>query len=165
MPHKIEAKVAMLREGIVPIAERSILPGVLKMGVRKFLVGALALVLLVWGPIEHSRPYGPWIRVLYLVAIPAAAWFALAWIWRAWQPDAKAEERLVRTLAGLAAGVLFVGAVIAAQGDHHRVCAEGEGTWDEGDCFRYELAPGPDLAHVVLLAGGGVLAAWFGIKK
>jgi hypothetical protein len=48
------------------------------MGARKYLVGVLAFALLMWGPIDHSRPTGLAVRAIYLIAIPTTAWFALA---------------------------------------------------------------------------------------
>ena len=62
------------------------------MGCRNYLVGVLVFVLLIWGPIDHSWPAWLAIRTGYLIAIPLATWFLLAWIWRVWQPDAASEK-------------------------------------------------------------------------
>ena len=123
------------------------------MGSREYLVGVLAFVLLIWGdPIDHSWPAWLLIRTAYLIAIPTAAWFALSWIWKVWRPDAAAENRLSRTLAGATAGVLLVGAVLAVHTDHHFECTQEVRTRDGSECVGdYVLVPGPDFRQAFLL--------------
>ena len=84
------------------------------MGARKYLVGVLVVVLLIWGPIDHSWPAWLLIRMGYLIAIPLATWFLLGWIWRVWQPDAATEDRLERALGGATGGVFVVMAILEA---------------------------------------------------
>jgi hypothetical protein len=136
------------------------------MGIRKFLVGALAFGLLVWGPIDHDWPAWFLVRVLYLVAVPAVAWFVLGWIWRAWRPDAVTEDRLSRTIAGTTAGVLLVGAVLAARTQHHFECTQEVRSRDGYECVGdYVLVPGPDLGQAFLLTLAAGFAFWFGVRS
>src|SRR3989442_8007813 len=91
--------------------------------IREFLVGVVAFVLLIWGPLGAL-----WIRIVYLVAIPIATWFFLDRVWASWRPDAAAEDRLRRTIAGVVGGVMLVGAVRAPQNWCHFACKqEGRG--------------------------------------
>jgi hypothetical protein len=89
------------------------------MGSRKYLVGVLVVILLIWGPIDHSWPAWFAIRMCYLIVLPVVAWFLLKWIWGVWQPNPVFEERLERTLGGITAGVFLVLAVLEAVADTH----------------------------------------------
>jgi len=118
-------------------------------------------VLLIWGPVDPL-----WIRVAYLVAIPTAAWFLLNRIWAFWRPDEVAEDRLRRTIAGVIAGVLLVGAVLAMQGKYHLACRGRVVNVDGTECVGDEVeVPGPDRGEVALLAAGAAFAIWRGISK
>ncbi len=135
------------------------------MGTRKYLVGVLAFVLLIWGPIDHSWPAWFLIRAAYLLAIPTAAWFLLSWVWKVWRPDAAAENRLSRTLAGGTAGVLLVGAILAAQTEHHFECTQEVRTRDGSECVGdYVLVPGPDLGQAFMLTLAAGFAFCFGVR-
>ena len=121
----------------------------------------IAFVLLIWGPVDPL-----WIRVAYLVAIPTAAWFLLNRIWAFWRPDEVAEDRLRRTIAGVIAGVLLVGAVLAMQGKYHLACRGRVVNVDGTECVGDEVeVPGPDRGEVALLAAGAAFAIWRGIAK
>jgi hypothetical protein len=85
------------------------------MASRKYLVGVTAVVLLIWGPIDHSWPAWLAIRLGYLFVIPLITWFLLGWIWKVWQPDEETENRLYRSLIGATAGVLLIFAVLEAK--------------------------------------------------
>lgn len=54
---------------------------------RKYIVGLVFVVLLIWGPLDHSWPAWLAIRIAYLILVPLGVWFLLGWIWRNWQPD------------------------------------------------------------------------------
>ncbi len=76
-------------------------------GLRAFLVGILAFVLLFWGPLLG----GGWARS-YVIALPIAFWFVLAYVWRVWQPDAAAEDQLQRTVAAAVGGAFLLSAIL-----------------------------------------------------
>ena len=62
-------------------------------------------------------------------------------------------------------GAFFIGAISAALSDYHVRCTQEVQNWDGRECVGdYVRVPGPDLGAAVMLAGGGVLAVWFGIN-
>jgi hypothetical protein len=106
------------------------------------------------------------IRIGYLIAVPVAAWFLLAWIWRVWEPDAAAEDRLERALGAATGGVLAILAILAVTADTHTENTMSvltrDGWEDVGDDI---VVPRPDLraAFVWIVLSGG--AFWFSITK
>jgi hypothetical protein len=58
---------------------------------RKYIVGLVVVVLLIWGPLDHSWPWWFAISIGYLILIPLGTWFLLGWIWRDWQPQSDPE--------------------------------------------------------------------------
>ena len=137
------------------------------MASRKYLVGVVAVVLLIWGPINHSWPAWLAIRTGYLILIPLATWFLLAWIYKMWQPDAETEGRLQRSLAGATAGVLLVFAIIRAMADTHI----GNTQWVRDGYGGKEavgediILQGPDWGTVIMLAVASAFCFWFSISK
>lgn len=130
-------------------------------GIRKFLTGVVAFIVLIWGPVSPLA-----LRVAMLVGLPTAAWFLLGWMWRVWRPDDAAEDRLFRTLAGFFAAVLCVGAVLEARRDFHFECTEGMPTRDGFECVGdYERAPGPDLGSALMLAMASAFAFSLGMRR
>ena len=61
------------------------------MEVRKYIVGLVAVVLLIWGPLDHSWPWWFAIRIGYLILIPLGTWFLLGWLWQDRQPQSDPE--------------------------------------------------------------------------
>ena len=136
------------------------------MSARKYLVGVIVLVLLIWGPVDHAWPAWLFIRISYLVAIPTAAWFVLGLIWKLWRPDGSTEQRLNRTLAGATAGALLVGAIVAAQTKHHFICSQEVQTRDGPECVGdYVRVPGPDVGQAVVLTLAAGFAFWIGVRR
>lgn len=74
---------------------------------RYYIVVAVVLALLMWGPLDHDDPWGLVIRLGYLVLVPLFVWFVLMGVWKQWRPDAVAEDRLERTLHGMTSGVML----------------------------------------------------------
>ena len=136
------------------------------MSCRKYLVGVLVFVLLIWGPIDYSWPAWLAIRTAYLIAIPLATWFLLAWIWRVWQPDAASENRLKRILAGATAGALLVLAIFEAMADTHvgntMYVRNLTGVEAVGDLV---ILPGPDWFAVVMYLAALGFSFWISIYK
>lgn len=133
---------------------------------RTFIVCAVAIVLVIWGPADRSWPMWFLIRIGYLVAIPALTWYLLGRLWNRWHPDASTEERLTRSLAGATAGVLLVGAVLAAQTRHHFVCTQEIQTRDGFECVGdYVPVPGPDVDGAAMLTVAAGVAFWFSMRE
>lgn len=61
------------------------------MEVRKYIVGLVAVALLIWGPLDHSWPWWFAIRIGYLILIPLGTWFLLGWLWQDRQPQSDPE--------------------------------------------------------------------------
>ena len=127
------------------------------MNSRKYIVVIVVVALAFWGPIDHSWPAWLPIRTGYLIGMPVAAWFLLGWIWKAWQPDAAAEDRLQRALAAATAGVLAILAILAARVESHTNVDEF------GD--NHVVLAGPDWLKVIMLIAAAGFALWFSITK
>lgn len=132
---------------------------------RGYIVTVVTIILLLWGQIDHSWPFGLAIRLGYLIIIPLVTWFLLGLIWKVWSPDNEAEERLSRTLAGVTSGVFIVMAILAAYSDSHLgnthvVRSEG-GYEDVGD---FIMLPGPDWGTVFLYTILACIAFWYSIR-
>jgi len=135
------------------------------MNARKCIVGAVLVALLMWGPIDRSWPAWLLIRTAYLVLIPLAVWFALEFIWKRWQPDTASENRLNRALAGAAAGMLVVFAVLKAQDDFHMECTEWAPTHDGQECVGDDVpVPGADWGAVAMLVLAAGVAFWVCVR-
>ena len=136
------------------------------MSSRKYLVGVLVVVLLIWGPLDHSWPAWLLIRTGYLIAIPLAAWFILGWIWRVWQPDAASENRLQRALGAATGGVLVVMAVLAAMAHTHIGNTMWVRTRDGMEAVGDDIVlPGPNWGNVIMLIAAAGFAFWFSVAK
>lgn len=127
------------------------------MTARKYIVAVLAVVLLIWGPIDRSWPVWLLIRSGYLVGIPLGTWFILALIWRYWKPDSTTEDRLTRALFAATAGALLMGAVFLSKRESHVGNTEWVETRDEiipiGDDITLP-GPPPGSVFMVLLFSG-----------
>ena len=136
------------------------------MGSRKYIVGVIAVALLIWGPLDYSWPAWLAIRTAYLILVPLATWFVLGWIWKAWQPDPRTEKRLQRSLASATAGVLLVFAIIQATADTHmgntQLIRTRDGIEAVGD---YIVLPGPDWGNVIMLLIASGVAFWLSISN
>lgn len=133
---------------------------------QKYLVGVVFLVLLIWGPIDHSWPSWLLIRISYLILIPVIVWFLLKWIWRIWQPNTEIEDRLIRALASATSGVLFVFAILELMSDTHigntMWIQTHEGREAVGDDI---IVQGPDWGAAIILFVLAILTFWYSIYK
>lgn len=136
------------------------------MSSRKYLVGVVVVALLIWGPIDHSWPAWPVIRIGYLIAIPLATWFLLGWIWKVWKPHAEAENRLQRSLAGATAGVLLILAFLKAIAATHVGNTMWVNTRDGMEAVGEDVVlPGPDWGAVLILIAASGFSLWLSISK
>lgn len=67
---------------------------------RRYIAGAVALSLLIWGP----RESGVLVHLGYIVLVPLILWGVL---WLVWRPSKAADERSWRTLLGVTAGLFL----------------------------------------------------------
>lgn len=136
------------------------------MAFRNYLTGTIFVVLLIWGPIDHSWPAWLAIRSGYLILVPLVVWLLLGWVWNHWQPNNKLEITLERILSGIICIALFVLAVLEAISETHfgntQVIRTRYGMEDVGD---YIALQGPDWANVFVLLVIAVLVLWFGVLK
>jgi hypothetical protein len=136
------------------------------MGSRKYIVGVVAVALLIWGPIDHSWPAWLAIRIGYLILVPLATWFILGWISKAWQPNPQTEKRLQRSLAGATAGVLLVFGIIQATADTHVGNTQWIQTRDGREAVGDDIVlPGADWGTVIMLLAASGCAFWLSISN
>ena len=130
------------------------------MGCRKYIVGAIAVALLIWGPPNH-----PWLAIrIGSLLIPVGAWFLLGWLWRVWKPSAASEAKLGRALACLTGIVLVVVATIKAMADTHVGNTQWVRTRDGMEAVGDDIVlQGPDWGAVVMLLIVAGFAFWFSI--
>lgn len=87
---------------------------------RHYIVGAVAVALLIWGPLDHDDPWGMVVRTGYLILAPLVLWFVLKWVWKQWRPDDAAEDRLQRTLFGVTSGVMLAWIITRLEDGYQR---------------------------------------------
>jgi hypothetical protein len=136
------------------------------MAFRKYLVGTIFAVLLIWGPIDHSWPLWLAIRIGYLILVPLAVWLSLGWIWYHWQPNNKLENTLERILSGIICIALFTLATLEAISETHvgntQQIQTRDGMEDVGEDI---LLQGPDWGNVFILVIIAILLLWLGVLK
>jgi len=113
-----------------------------------YIVGAVAIALLIWGPLDHDDPWGMVVRAGYLILVPLVLWFVLKWVWKQWRPDEAAEDRLQRTLFGVTSGVFLAGII---------ACLE--------DGYQKGRGDGGDTDAILLLLIFGVLFFYLSVTK
>ena len=124
------------------------------------------VVLMIWGPIDHSWPACLAIRTGYLIGIPLLALFVLHLIWKSWRPDEAAEDRLQRTLAGVTAGLFIVFAFLAGTAKTHVGNTEWVQTHDGMEAVGDDVVlPGPDGEMVILMLVVAGFAFWLSVTK
>ncbi len=136
------------------------------MNFKSYLAGTIFWILLIWGPIEHSKPFGLAIRTGYLILIPLIIWLLLNWIWNRWQPNIKSEIILERILSGIICIALFVFAYFEAILNTHigntQQIQTRDGMEDVGE---YVKLQGADWGNVFLLIIVALLVFWYGVLK
>ena len=130
---------------------------------RGLITTIVFIILLLWGPIE---PYGQVVRTIYLVAIPVLLWLVLGYFGSKWKAGELENDRLSRGIAGIIAGVFFVGAYLTATAAYHSECTKEVRTTDGGECVGdYVPVKGPDKFDVLVLVGLGIASAWYAITE
>jgi hypothetical protein len=77
---------------------------------RCFIVGIVFATLLIFGPIE---PYGLFIRIAYLVAIPMLAWIVFGCLGKRWNLNNLSNDRLNRALLAFIAGTILIFSIMS----------------------------------------------------
>lgn len=133
---------------------------------RKYLVGVVFISLLIWGPIEHSWPLWPVIRIGYLIIFPLITWYILGWIWRILSPKEETEDRLERALASATGGALLVFAILNALAKTHVDNTEWIQTRDGMEAIGDDIiVQGPNWGATTILVIIAVIAFWYSISK
>ena len=133
---------------------------------QKYLVGVVFISLLIWGPIDHSWPAWLAIRITYLVVIPVIGWFLLKWIWRIWQPNAEAEDRLIRALASATSGVLFVLSIFELMSLTHIGNTMWKQTREGMESVGEDIiVQGPDWGAAIILFVLCAFSFWYSISS
>lgn len=124
------------------------------------ITGLVFFTLLIWGPINSNELA---IRIIYLIAVPAAVWLILNFVGRKWNAGKAENDRLQRAIAGILAGALLIGAVLLYHQPIHSECTQYATSPDGGSECVGDYAPsaGPDIAEVAVTAGLGFVALWY----
>ena len=136
------------------------------MNFRNYLAGTILVMLLIWGPIDHSWPAWLAIRIGYLILVPLAIWFLLGWIWNYFQPSSELEVTLERILSG----VIFIGLVILgileATSKTHIGNTQWVRTRDGMEAVGDDIVvDGPSWGNVFIIGIIAVLILWFGVLR
>ena len=133
---------------------------------RNYITGTIFVILLIWGPIDHSWNNWLLIRTSYLILIPIIVWMLFGWIWNHWQPADKLEATFNRILSGIISVGLFIHAILEATSTTHigntQTIRTRDGYEDVGD---YIELPGPDYGNVFVILIIAMLFLWFGVLK
>ena len=136
------------------------------MNFKSYLTGTIFWILLIWGPIDHSNPYGLAVRIGYLILIPLIILLLLSWVWNHWQPNIKLEIILERILSALICIALIIFAYFEAISNTHigntQQIQTRDGMEDVGE---YVTLQGPNWGNVILLIIAALLVFWFGVLK
>lgn len=122
------------------------------MNFRIYLAGTIFWVLLIWGPVDHLKPFGLAIRAGYLIFIPLIVWLLLSWARFRWEPNNKLEIILERILSGIICITLFVFAFFEAISKTHLGNTQQIQTrYEIEDVGEYVELQGADWGNVLLL--------------
>lgn len=133
---------------------------------RNYLAWTIFILLLIWGPINHSWTAWLLIRASYLILLPLLVWLLLKWIWDKWQPSRKIETALERILSCSIVVLLIILALIEANSKTHTENDQWIQTRDGMEAVGNEiLVPGPDWFNVFMLVSIAVLFLWLGVFK
>lgn len=136
------------------------------MNFRNYLAGTILVVLLIWGPIDHSWPAWLAIRIGYLILIPLTVWFLLGLVWNHWQPNNKVEVTLERMLSGLICIFLFALAILEATSKTHIGNTQWIQTRDGMEAVGDDVVrQGPNWGNVFVIMVIAILFLWFGVLK
>ncbi len=136
------------------------------MNFREYFSGTLFLLLLLWGPIDHSWPSWLAIRIGYLIFIPLIIWFIIGWAWDYWQPSDKLETTLERILSGAICIALFTFAGIEGTSKNHIGNTQWIQTRDGLEAVGDDIIlPGPDWGNFLVFIIIALAILWFGVLK
>lgn len=136
------------------------------MNFRIYLAGTIFWVLLIWGPVDHSKPFGLAIRAGCLILIPVIVWLLLSWAWLRWEPSNKLEIILERILSGIICIILFVLAFFEAIAKTHQGNTQQIQTrYEMEDVGEYVELQGTDWGNVLFLVVIALFVLWYGVLK
>lgn len=136
------------------------------MALRRYIVGIVFFVLLIWGPIDHSWTAWIIVRVSYLIIIPILFWYILKYIWYYCKPSIETEDRFERALTGATSGVLTTLAIIEASSKTHignsmRILTR-DGWEDVGNDV---ILQGANWGGAIVLFFFAAIAFWYSVSK
>jgi hypothetical protein len=133
---------------------------------KNYLAGTIFVILLIWGPINHSWRFWLAVRTGYLILIPFLVWLLLGLVWNYWQPNDKVEISLKRILSGLICVVLFTLAIFEAISKTHVGNTQWIRTRDGMEAVGEDtVLRGPDYGSVFIITVIALLILWFGVLK
>lgn len=133
---------------------------------RNYLTWVIFIILLIWGPLDHSWPVWIVIRIGYLILIPIFVWMLVGWVWNYRQPSEMVENTLERILSGLICIGLFTLAIIEATSKTHIGNTQWIRTRDGMEAVGDDIVlPGPDYLLVYIIVVIALLVLWYGVLK
>lgn len=136
------------------------------MSFKDYLAGTVFVILLLWGPIDHSWSYWLEIRIAYLIIIPLLIWVVLSWLINYLEPSNKVEDNLKRILSGLICITLFIFAIFEAISKTHigntQYVTSSYGMEAVGENI---VVDGANWGSVFMLIIIALLVLWLGVIK
>lgn len=133
---------------------------------KSYLSWTIFVILLIWGPIDHSWPSLLLIRTSYVVLIPIIVWIILSWFLNLLHITDKTDAILNRILSTIISVVLFILAILEATSKKHigntQTINTNVGNEDVGD---YIELTGPDYGNVFVLVIFASLFLWHGVLR
>lgn len=131
-----------------------------------YLTGTVFVILLIWGPIDHSWPAWLAIRFAYLLFIPLFLWLFLRWLWKHWPPGSKVEIVLERILSGGICLLFLILAFVDFTSKTHlgntQVIRTRDGLEAVGDDI---VLPGPNYGMAIMWVIIAFFIFWYGVLK
>jgi hypothetical protein len=136
------------------------------MNFKNYFATTILIVLLIWGPINHSWPAWIAIRIGYLLLIPFLIYKTIDWIWNYFDFSDKLDNILERILSVIISISLFTFAIIEATSKNHvgntQSIQTRDGIEEVGEDI---ILQGPDWRNVLVLVIFAVIFFILGIKK
>lgn len=133
---------------------------------RNLIPGIVFVILLFWGPMNHSSSWWIFVRIGYLLLIPNVVRWLLNWLWNYWQPTEKEDDIADKIGAAIICLGLWTFAVIEATSKTHIGNTLWVQTHEGSEAIGDDIVMlGPDWGVVFILCLISFGFLWYGIIK